>query len=558
MSPTASRTARTGRSQFLSGPWKRVLTTTDPFDDAPDTLIDQRNRYIPDPKGGSGTYARPGFAPLNGGEPIYTTTDPFTGQAIYSHPMLDGSTVNFLVIGGHLFRVDQTLSVFTDVTPVDVTIDGSVTTRVFFASIIGQLVVTDGVNRPWIGSDLTSTPITGTYIDYDGAGGSWTAYGAPAFYGGSIFFILNQVNSVSRRTDIAWCEPGQPDIGYQQTDYDNNWTLETSSAGVLYALQGTNTALYYWRELSIGAVTGTVGPDLASTATEDAISFNVGSQAAQTIQQFGNAFYFCDAIGRPWLFQPGNPPTPIWYQMRAIVDRSQIAFPTVTRVVATSVLEPTLNLFLVAIWSPSPGVQATPTEMYCFDANSGTYLGRWDVANNTPIECVGTVADAAGRVMMLVLTEGGYAWSFNSLAAIPEFLATNDGDILATNDGTMLTTNGQPAVWTDGDVEPNRLVTTGRFNYAADTVLTVDRATVITLSDTPVRVEIQTASTANSVEGIPSPSASQDDTCRLVCGCDIQGRGPQVTVTPLGSDTQHVVQQIALVAVPSSATEWDA
>ena len=39
----------------------------------------------------------------------------------------------------------------------------------------GTMVVTDGVNRPWVASNLSSTPITGTYIDFDGMGTAWVA-----------------------------------------------------------------------------------------------------------------------------------------------------------------------------------------------------------------------------------------------------------------------------------------------------------------------------------------------------------------------------------------------
>jgi len=102
------------------------------------------------------------------------------------------------------------------VTPVGVTIDAGITVRVYFASLIGTLMVTDGVNRPWIATNLTSTPITGTYIDYDGIGGSWTTIGAPKIYGGAAFVILNAVNGVSRRTDISWSNPGTLSIGWQQ------------------------------------------------------------------------------------------------------------------------------------------------------------------------------------------------------------------------------------------------------------------------------------------------------------------------------------------------------
>lgn len=565
---STSRTRRSsppsGPTTYTVGPFKGVRTTTDPFDDPPDLLVNLQNGYIPDPAGGSGVYGRPGFNLLNGGVPIYTNASPFRGQGVYSHPALDGSTTNFIVMGGRLFRVNATLTTFDDVTPVGVTIDPSVTTRVTFVSLIGNLVVSDGVNRPWLATNLASTPITGTYIDYDGTGVAWSSK-PPFLYGGAIFFPLIQVNGIARGTDLSWCEPGQPTIGYQQSTFDNNWTLETASSGEIFAGRGTNTALYYWRGLSIGSATGPVGPNLASTATEDAIAFNVGTQSPQTIQQFGNAFFFCDAIGRPWRFVPGQAPEPIWYQMRGIVSQQTVGFPTTTALVATSVIEPTLNLWLVGIWSPTPSTQAQVTQLFAFDAHTGTYMGFWNIGLGTAIDYIGSFTDSAGRVTLVVLgskdqapATNGYVWSFNSLSGTPEFLTTEAGLLLTTEGGADLTTEGLPAVWKDNGIVPTISATTGRMGYDADVVMNIDRATVITLNAGPVRVAIQTSATVNTVEGIPEPSASQDGTFRLVVGCDAFGRGPQLTVNPLTADDQWSLQATSVRVVPSMAGPEDA
>lgn len=555
-----------GRVVLRSGPWNGVRNTAEPFDDPPNLLVDARNGYMIDPKNGSALFERPGFSLRNMGDPVFTSVDEFTGQAVYSHPALDGSTINFMCFGGHLFRVNDGISLFEDVTPVGVTIDPSASTRVFFASLIGQLIVTDGVNRPWIATNLTSTPVTGTYIDYDGLGGSWSAYGKPALYGGAIFFILNAVNGVSRRTDLAWCEPGQPAVGYQQANFDNNWTLETASSGVLYAIQGTNTALYYWRELSIGTATGTVGPDLASTATEDSIGFNVGAQAAQTIQQFGNSFLFCDAIGRPWRLTPGSAPEPIWYQLRAIVDQASIAYPTITAQVSTSIIEPTLNKWLVGIWSPNPATGESVTALHCFDAATGIYEGFWEIGPGINIDCVGTFTDAAGRVTLVVLgskdeapATSGYVWTQNSLASTPQPIVEEDlTTILTTEDGVTLTTEGQTAIWQDNGELPDIFALTGRMGYSDDTLYNPSLATAITATNSPVEVAINTSAVPMTVEGTPSPSASQDGTYRLVVGCRGLGRGVQLKLTPQDVTDPWALYSVSVTATTSKAGWQDA
>lgn len=553
--------SRLGAQTLYSGPYQGALSTPDPYDADPSFLVTAKNGYVLDPSVRSGYGGRPGFRRLFGGTPLVLSSSAFRGQAIYTHTNLDGTTVNLIVMAGRLFRVDQSLSTATDVTPVGVTIDAGIMTRVFFASLIGTLMVTDGVNRPWIATNLTASPITGTYIDYDGVGGSWSTIGAPKVYGGAVFVILNAVNGVSRRTDISWCKPGTLALGWQQPTYDNNWTLAQNEAGVLYALEADNVALRYLRASSIGAASGTVGPDLASTATDDAVAFNIGSQAAQTVQKFGTGFFFCDAQGRPYFYNGvGAAPEPIWKQMRSYVDEATTNYPTTTGIVATSTIEPTLNHYYVAIWSPNPNIQAPPVQWHVFDALTRKYQGIGSIGpegTETGVECMGTLTDSAGRSTLVVLAADGYVWAMNALGATPEILATEDGQMLCTEAGVDLCTEGQAQQWSDDGELPDIQFTTDYLGFDEDIIWNVDRGVIVTLNDMPVRVVIGTAAVADTLEGIPQPSTSQDGTYRLPFGADIAGRGARVTVKPLMADRQFVLERINLKAIASLAGPED-
>lgn len=564
MSP---RTAAVKRSPVLaSGPWKGVYDTPDPFDSAPDRLRDVLNGYIPDPDAGSGVYARNGFALGNAGAAI-TSGVPFsdqTNQAIYAHTQLDGSILNFLVVDGHVFRVgspSESAMTLTDVTPAGITIQSGGPTPVFITSCVKNvggttqsvLIVNDQNNRPWIGTNLTATPITGAYIDYDGLGSAWTAVGRPVVWQGSVFFVLKTVNGVSRREDISWSEPGQPDVGYQQSTFDNNMTLTQHATGPLYALAATNLALYYFRAESIGVIYGSIG-SLSSTNTQDAVSMNVGCTCSSTIQQFGTSIFFCDSLMRPYRLTPGSPPDPIWYQMRtetrswganAADEMSQIA---TTLEYAKSVIEPTLNLYLVLTHrdDTSAATNHPPTELSAFSAVNGRYMGRWTIWDggsggvgvtamgllygpylNTPVLCVSGEKTVGSGTL-------GYFWFFK--------------------------VGGWPTIanqWLDNGIHPNVKVVTDRIGETSDTVWYVDRATFVTGNASPCQVAIGTPNAQNVVEGTPTPSASQDGTYRLVVGCDgISGRGPSVTVSPTASDTtldQWSLHRVELTAVPSAA-----
>lgn len=549
-----------------SGPWKGVYDTPDPFDSAPDRLRDAVNCYIPDPENGSGVYARNGFALGNNGTAITSGIGNLVGQAIYAHTQLDGSTINFCVIDGRVLRIDlitENAMTVTDVTPVGVSIQsGNLRIPVYLASMVAiiggvtqsVLIVNDGTNRPWIGTNLTSTPITGTYIDYDGLGSAWVAFGPPRIWQGACFFVLRSVNGVNRAEDIAWSEPGRPDVGWQQSTFDNNMTLTQHSTGPLFALAATNAALFYFRGESIGVIYGDLG-NLASTNTQDAVSVNVGCTNPDTMRQFGTAIFFCDVLGRPYRFTPGSDPSPIWKQMRTAVqahggtnDANNI------RPHATSAIEPTRNLYLVGIWRDDAGAAPhIPVKvLYAFSAETGRYMGTWSVndtgAGGVGIDTMGVLYASAGQVPTLVFlgekTVGsgtlGFFWFFR----VKGWSFPDDSQ------------------WLDGNVSgtvqhPNVQVVTDRIGESSDVLLSVDRVTLITGNASPCQVTVETPNTAGTIAGTPTPATSQDGTYRLTVGCDrIQGRGPSVTVAPQSSATtldQWSLHRVMLVATPSPA-----
>ncbi len=557
------------RNTVRAGPARGVFNTKDPSDGGPNKWRDARNTYQPDTEDGGDTYARPGFSVLNAGNAIYTSATPFKGQGAYTTFGLDALPINFLVFGGHLFRYDPATGLTTDVTPVGVAIDSATTTRVYFATMGGVMAVSDGINRPWVAANLSSTPITGTYIDFDGMGTAWIAYGPPVVYGGSGFFVLTSVNGVAARLDIAWSEPNDWTTGYQQTNFDNRWTLEQTGTTPLFGLAPTNVALYYWRERSIGSISGIVGPDLATTATHDAISTNVGSQSPQTFVLFNDTIFFCDQIGRPWMFKLGSAPQPIWHQLRGVVDVSNTGYPLITAIVATAAFEATLNLYCVAIWTPNPGSEASPTEWHAFDADTGTYLGKWSVGPADPgvsIDCLGTFIDAQGLTSLVVLGSlvaggvTGYAWGMSDLVGVPDFLVLEDGTTFLTDESTPgvdITTEGQAAIWMDNGDVPLISVTTDRLGYSDDVVWLYDQTTILTGSQAPLSITVTTPNAADVLEGTPTPNASADGIYRTQMGLDAHGRGVQITVSPTTATEQWSIDTVAVVGVPNPANQDD-
>lgn len=488
---------------------------------------------------------------------------------MYTHVAVDGTPYSFIVGGGHLYRANAGLTLFTDVTPTGVTIDPKA--RCKMVSLNDQLVFTDNTNTPWIGSNLSATPITATKIDYDGAGTAWQTQDITV-YSGCIIAILHQVGGVHRQSDISWSEPGQPAVGWQQLNYDDNWTLEQTGSEPLWAIVGTNVALYYFRQQSIGAISGPVGPNWQTSSTHDAISFNVGTRAWSSVQTFGNYIYFTDQLGRAWRMALGMAPQAIWLYMRAVADAQASSYPAVTQAVTTSAFEAQLNLYLIAPWSSNPGAGQPPTQMYQFDARSGQYVGRWNIKGpgGVGIDAMGSLLDALGSSRLIVLgsravapATSGYVWVFNTITTADTIHMTVEGTspppaVLTTEGGLRMTVEGQETNWTDDGFTPDIWIFTSRLGYAADLSWNVDRATIITGSPDPCLVEIMSSGTPNQVVGTPAPGLSSDYTYRLVVGVSASGRGHQLRVSPLSITTQWSINQVAIVAAQGQARPEDA
>lgn len=594
----ATVTRRSRRTTISTGPWKGVVTTKDPYDDQPNMLVDAQNSYIPDPQGGSGLYSRRGFGILN-------LQSPYTGrgQGVFDH-VVAGTSSNFVAAGGKILRANTGLTEFTDVTPVGISVSDTAT-HIYFVTFGEKLIISDGVNDPWIASDLTNTPMTGTVIDYNGTGvpGSgdpWAATGQPVVYSGSLFFIVKSIAGVLQPPTIAWSAPGNPAQGYFQDDgalnaFDYTWTLEQTNAHPLYGLAATNVALYYFRDYFIGAVAGTPGPDFQGSATNDVVSVNIGCLQSATIHQYGQTIFFCDALGRPYALQSGSPPIPLWLNMRQVVETSTSQYPGATAQVAIATIHPILNLYIVAPWSPVAGTPTAPVEAYCFDTKTLAYVGRWSIRNGASMDAMGILNDTAGYASLIVLgneppdgivdgflttqsglflttqsglrlvvndgTIGrtGVIWGMDATVGDGDPITSEDGlYIISSEDGYGITSENRLISWMDDGMPPVRSLTTQRLGYASDTVYNFDQGTIITEDSAPCTVTTMTPTSSGTVQETPTPNASQDGTYRLVVGMDAQGRGVQVTVSPTTADDQWIAQSVNVVAIPSLAGPEDA
>lgn len=394
---------------------------------------------------------------------------------------------------------------------------------------MGYVTVLTGSGHMFIGNTdalaggASGNPASTTNY-YVGEFGPWSAFAGPEIYTDAAFFVCNTINGVSARTTIVWCEPNQPLVGYEQTNFADFWNLTQTGSTPIYGLKGTNSGLYYFRDLSIGSLSGAPSINFQNNATHDVISLNVGCVAAKTIQSLGNYIYFCDVQGRPWRFALGGTPEPIWQQLRGIYF-SQVGAATYTASVFSytwAIIEPNLNLYLCGVWYATGS--GLPNRLQVFDAVSGQYCGYWTVEAN------GTTGPGVPRALHI----GGIVYS----SAVGQYYLLMLGTGVSGNGYPWKLAGLADNVWQDNGSTVPVIPQTQRLGYAAATEWTLNAARTITNSATPV--VLTTIATNGSVsQGTVTPPASSDGTFLAQwMPTGTTGRGFQMQISPSTTTSQ--------------------
>lgn len=314
------------------------------------------------------------------------------GQLRAQYTKTDGTEWTIDIIGGLVYSWDWTTRAHTAITAGAPTI--SPTARLYYTLYANQLIVSDGVNKPWALSE---------------AGGVWTfisltnapvAYGAPTVYFAKLFFI-----NAANRKEIQWSEEGALNTGYTAGGFNNAWELVQTEQEPLYAIVGTEQALYYFRARSISFVSGEVTTDFASTGTQEGVSSTVGTTSPGSVLINGGWVWFIDADAHPQRFAIGgsvqdNPP--LWQEARETTRR----LPRNQLNKADACYWQPGNLVLFGVVGFGVTVQNT---ILCFDATSGQFVGIW---RGFAFTWIGMVKDADLVPVLVHADADGYAYDF--------------------------------------------------------------------------------------------------------------------------------------------------
>lgn len=370
------------------GPWERVVDSSRAGEPDPAALRDCVDAWVgPDGR----VLARPGMVQL-----ATHPGAPGAGQGIAGME-LAGTDYLFAVVGGVLAKYDWATDTWTTCPHVGTAINatGAVALRPFF----DQLIVSDGVNRPW-----SYNPSTNASAYLGCSSGPW--YGPPIVRDAK----LQAIKADERRT-LVWSEEADATIGGDVPPYNDAWDLRQQAQDALTALVATNGTTVYQRSDSTGRILGQVNSEYQASGTHDDLSQKRGTLSPFASLALDDArspgvVWAIDRLGVPYRIKSGSGVEDIGLACRdtvQTVDTSRLFY-------AWSVYLPDVDAVAFAL--PRTAGNAYNTDLLLFSRDGGAYLGRWRVPTGAGASIAdfawGTIAsDDSGQVRLVVLDHAG-------------------------------------------------------------------------------------------------------------------------------------------------------
>ena len=180
-------------------------------------------------------------------------------QGLYHFEELDGTIHIVAICNGDLYEYDDGTDSWsvTDLAAEGLTISSSA--KVDFANSRGRLIVTDGVNTPFMWDGSTFTELTAAPI----------AEGVTVYYDKVFFFAIP-----SQRNSFEWSEEGDPTTGYDAKGF--SWEFAQTDAGRVVALAALNELFNVLKQDSISSVRGAVNQNFQTDAVREGVSETEG------------------------------------------------------------------------------------------------------------------------------------------------------------------------------------------------------------------------------------------------------------------------------------------
>lgn len=431
------------------GPWDGILDSVAPTARREGKYLVGENIYPEDPAVGAGVVGRPGCRVLGA---QLGSAGRRRVQGKYEFVKKSGTKHRIAIVGGYFYTFDWATEIWTErlsaanLAAAAVTLDQSA--RIAFLTYSDKVLISDGVNTPWMWdgtsgggiTKLTNAPIF---------------YGQPTIFAGRIFGI-KAIDTVT----AVWCEPDQPNTGYEAGGFNNSWSLIQTDPNRLYRLVGTNEALFAIRARSGTTITGNVTANFATSSSRDSLSETEGTKSPFAVATVGTAeLVFPDASMKPHLLIPGGQPTPIWTPFREF----GATLPEDQAEKAIAIHWPPADLLLLAVC----GAGATECNRVMV----------YDTKGATPIA-----------------VSVWYGWTITSLA-----MWTNDQDeafLIRGDDNGYIYQHGNPdgAIWDDrlvsGDVAIKHVLELQALGYSTKREKIFDRIDLALRSLTAMTLDV--------------------------------------------------------------------
>lgn len=441
----------------------------DPFSADPSLAFLLQNVYPTDPARASAVVGRPGFQ--KAGSQLGSGG---VGQLVYQFTKLAGTEYTVAIVGGKFYTFNWGTRVWTEVVTAanfaTATITLSSTAKCYAVTMADVMVISDGVNTPW---------------QWDGTSGATgltkltncpVLFGQPTVYYAKLFGIKN-----TERSTMVWSEENDPTIGYEAGGYNNAWTLGQTDQEPLYALVGTNGALYYFRARSTGVISGAVNTDFTTSGVHDSVSGVVGTQSPDATVYYEGRVYFLDANFNPYVIVPGSGVESLWGDVRETIiglDRAYVG-------VAVGVYDASTKLVILSVVEVG---QTIPSLQIVIDPDQGAgqIVALW---RGFTFNAMQTVKNATGQPLLLHLSSDGYAYDHG----LPDGSLWSDG----LNAGTVAITHIIEPSPVGADVAIEK-----RFDRLDMTLRTPTDITGVTINyETSRGLSVATTQNAPSVSG---------------------------------------------------------
>lgn len=330
--------------------------------------------------------SRPGYRQLG-------STLPARIQGVYHFEELDGTLHTVAISNGDLYDLNWGTEVWGlhDLSVAGITLSSAA--DVDFCVSRGRLIVTDGVNKPfmWDPANTTFTQLTNAPI----------ADGCCIYYDKVFFYDIPGAEN-----QFEWSDEGDPVNGY--AGEDQAWEFAQTDAGRIVGLAPLNAWLFVFKGDSIAKLAGNADENFQTDAVREGVSTTEGLIAQRSIVQVDEDVYYLSERG-PRLIRQGQ-------MFKPAEDAGKFGLKSVWDALDTSAWSTTIGVFDKArrhvIWIiPQSGGTGELYKGILYAVDDGAF-SVITLDSSVDFGCIASAEDSSGTEHVLLGAESGKVYLY--------------------------------------------------------------------------------------------------------------------------------------------------